>query len=144
MAAAPAQAAEWWLVANSNGNDLIFIDTESLVISGNDRSFWVHTHWNKPKYNVAADLSYHKIECEKRTYTLEKLIKFDSSKSIVSDYNYRPPVEELIVPGGLMHSIRNFVCSPSEKHKDKAAGPFDMDPFILGGEIIKSLAESDE
>jgi hypothetical protein len=123
LAAIPAQAANWVLVAEGDGSQW-YVETESIRRIGNTVECWQKTNYEKQqsfKYSsefYVSTIGLWRYDCFNRTgKVLQHTIysDIDGRGEVVSDWSGDNDKPSRIIPGTIGEAIMKYVCQRSRQ-----------------------------
>jgi len=115
MAAAPVQAAEWWYVTSTSGDDVLFIDAQSIKRVGAKRIFWSKLVNKYAQNKVKSDVVRSSIDCDRETISNIAWIEHSETGGVIDSRTVDSPKEQPIAPDTIAVSMMQFACAePSQ------------------------------
>jgi hypothetical protein len=122
LTAAPAAAAPWWYVGQSQDR-VLFIDADTMEREGNIVRFAAKEVIRQPGNPVARTVSFMEADCERRRLGWGGVQRFGYDETVI-DTSTRAKMEMAEATDALARSELDFVCSkPAVRH---AAGYFPL------------------
>jgi hypothetical protein len=111
-----ASAATWLLAATgSSSGNTYYIDTESVQISGDSRTFWVKGNYTqRDRFGTLSSRNQYTINCARRELITRWLTTFDDSDNNGRvTFNSGTPTASWapIAPSSIDDALRDSVCS---------------------------------
>ncbi len=111
-----ASAATWLLAATgSSSGNAFYIDTESVQISGNSRTFWVKGNYaERDRFGNLSSKNQYTINCARRESITRWITTFDDSDNngrVTASFETRTASWAPIAPNSIDDALRDTVCS---------------------------------
>jgi hypothetical protein len=97
-----------WLVISSAGDEINYIDSESILYNGPVAFYWTK---NVDRKGEITKTSYY-TNCEAGTGAIKEIIIYDSEEAVAKSYYFQDDKLQWakITPQSFLHAFRNVVC----------------------------------
>lgn len=113
-AAQPAYAAHWGVASTGADGTIVYVDNDSIVVRGDQRTFWAKFDKSHVKTTTDRDiLTRYVLDCRAGNYASTAMIAHKPDGRASASWtqpSYQSPQWEPIAPDTLMEGIQKFVC----------------------------------